>query len=97
MDIEDIIDQPNSLSIACGTIIDSNFLPKKEFHMPVITKGFEEVNTGDRVKMVYFTTKKQLEDYWQKKTCGFIDTGLRYQRLTPDGWELLYEDWSKNS
>lgn len=97
MHVSDIIDTSSSLSYARGRITDSNFLRPKNFEMPVITKGFEDINIGDIVKMVYFTTKSQLESYVAKKSAGFVDIGLAYYRLdSEDCWEMVYEDWGEN-
>jgi len=94
MEITNLVKKSGSLTIAYGNITSSNFLGLKEFDMPVITKGFEGVNIGDTVKMVYFTTENQLKNFVEKKCPGFIDTGLRYLRLGDDGtWDKIYEDW----
>lgn len=98
MHVTDIVDVSEHLSYARGTITDSNFLSRKRFEMPVVTKGFEQVEPGDVVKMVYFTTKSQLDSYIQRKSAGFIDIGLSYYRLDSDGcWQMVYEDWGENS
>lgn len=78
-----------------GEVLESNFIQSSQFVMPVIKRAFQNVEEGDTVKMVYFTTKSQLDRFVQKKSPGFVDTGLRYYRLDSNGdWEMLYEDFS---
>lgn len=96
MSVQTILDTSPHLSLVRGDITNSNFLPRKFFEMPVITKGFQCVREGDLVRLTYFTTKSQLDSYWAKKSAGFIDIGLRYERLEDEGWEKIYEDWSEN-
>ncbi len=75
-----------------GPIVDSNFLASAEqSEMPVMAEGFEKVSLGDRVKLVYFTTRGELDSFRERKAMGFTDTGLRYFKWSDDGWDLVYD------
>lgn len=76
-----------------GPIIDSNFLDVcEQSTMPVMAGPFENVDLGSRVKLVYFTSKGELEAFRNRKSAGFDDDGMRYFIWNDEGWEILYEE-----
>jgi len=83
----------SSLVRIIGPILDSNFLSRSKCsEMPVLAKPFDNVLIGDKVKLVYFTTKEELGAYRDRKSMGFTDNGLRYFKWTDDGWDLVYDE-----
>jgi len=91
MDVEVVRDMSATLYRLQGPIVESNFLtPCSHSDMPVIAEPFEDLELPARVKLVYFTTKDELDDFKAKKSAGFTDSGLRYFKWN-DGWDLVYE------
>jgi hypothetical protein len=92
MDVFDIKAMSVHLIRLVGPIIQSNFLEETEHtDMPVMAQASEYVTIGDRVKLVFTTTKGELQDFQHKKAAGFSDSGYRYFKWSDDGWELVYE------
>jgi hypothetical protein len=92
MDIFAMEDMSVNLLRLIGPIVDSNFLALSDHsEMPVVAEPFENIGIGDRVKLVYFTTKGELESFKARKSMGFTDTGLRYFKWNDGGWDLVYE------
>jgi len=82
------------LALISGTIVQSNFLESQQsLQVPSLAAGLEGVKDGDTVKMVYFTTRGELDDFLSGDESGFTDSGLRYLKQTVDGWDLIYEDF----
>jgi len=93
MEIEEITDVTDHLSVIGGPVLKSNFVePIDFFEMPVMAFGLAEVEEGDTFKAVYFTTRGELDEFLAGETGGFTDTGLRYLKKTGDGWDLIYQD-----
>lgn len=93
MRVTDIRDISMTLSHLIGDIQDSNFLKKREgFNMPVITKPMRDIQPGDIVRLSYFVKEEELKAVQERKAFGFADTGMRYEVLRGDGWDLLHED-----
>lgn len=91
IDIEEKRNMSATLFRLLGPIIESNFLtPCKHSDMPVLAEPFEDVQVPCRVKLVYFTTKDELDAFKERRSVGFTDSGLRYFKWN-DGWDLLYE------
>ena len=92
MDIFEVRDMSVNLIRLLGPIIQSNFLTESEHtDMPVMAELAEHVTIGDRVKLVFTTTRGELEDFQHRKAAGFSDSGYRYFKWSDDGWELVYE------
>lgn len=97
MEIEEQWSVNEHLTMVSGNITQSNFLdPQQSLQIPVLAAGFTDVEDGDRIKMVYFTTRGELDSFLSKDAPGFSDSGLRYFKGTADGWDLIYEDFSPN-
>ena len=95
MDVKEIRDVSTTISHVIGPIVNSNFLPPADmFAMPVLATAFQEINTGDRVKIVCFTTVEELTSFKKGKICEFEDDGIIYYIHSDDGWRLFYEDYS---
>jgi hypothetical protein len=76
-----------------GWIAKSNFLHEHRiFEMPVLSKQLSDVNPGDYVRLTFFTRQQGIFSE-PGNTLGFMDEGLRYERLDGAGWDLLYEDF----
>ena len=92
MDVFDVKDMSVHLVRLIGPIIQSNFLSECEHaDMPIMAGATEHISVGDRVKLVFTTTKGELEDFQHKKAAGFSDTSYRYFKWSDKGWELVYE------
>ena len=76
----------------CGPILKSNYLPLCNFELPVTAKPFEGIVSGDKVKVVCFTHKNELDSFREGKMAGFTDVGVRYFKETDGAWKLIYED-----
>jgi hypothetical protein len=82
------------LALISGQITQSNFLESQEgLQMPALTAGLKGVEDGDELKMVYFTTRGELDRFISGNAPGFTDSGLRYFKRTSDGWNLIHEDF----
>ena len=91
MDVVEKLPMSAHLCRLIGPIVESNFLKvSTRSDMPVIARAFEDVESGSRIKLVFFTTKGELDAYNSKKSPGFSDDGLRYFKWN-DGWDLIYE------
>jgi len=92
MDVKEKLNMSSNLYKLMGSIVESNFLaPCSYSDMPVLAKPFGDISIPCRVKLLYFTTKDELDAYKAKKSAGFTDSGLRYFKWNNDGWDLIYE------
>ena len=91
MDIYGLEERTANLVGISGPIVDSNFLEQTDnSEWPIMAEVAENLSRGDRVKLVFFTTRGELDSFNARKSRGFTDTGLRYFKWN-DGWDLIYE------
>lgn len=84
------------LSQVMGVVVDSNFISLGDIDIKVPVDS-DVVVSGDRIKLVWFTSAGDLADFRNGKKDSFIDSGLRCFRLEDGAWSLLYEDFAFSS
>ena len=97
LDVTDVRDHGgfSSLVSVKGNIVESNFMPKRLFELPVLRKPSECINIGDRVKFTFYTRESRIKSH-PDGTLAFADQGLRYEKLVNGCWELIYEDFPEH-
>ena len=97
MRVKDVKDISLTLSKLIGTVENSNFLKTRSgFDIPVLTEPMRDVEPGDVVRLSYYLTEQELKDVIERRTFYFGDRGIKYEVLSEDGWNLLYEDDDPN-
>ena len=82
----------NLLMRVCGPILESNYLPSMNFEMPVRRDAFEGIQRGDKIKVVCWTHKNELDAFKNGQSAGFTDVGVRYFLEVDNAWKLVWED-----
>ena len=93
--VQDIRDHGgfSSLSTIKGAIKSSNFIiPTENYEIPASSKSIQQLDLEDIVRFTFYTHQSKVKDM-ASGTIAFADVGLRYEKFTSDGWELIYEDF----
>lgn len=94
LDIADIRDVGiTNLCNLKGSIAKSNFLStSKSFEIPIPLLPSQCINTGDRVKLTFYTRENNIKRNLDG-TLSFKDEGMRVEKFVSPCWELIYEDF----